>query len=151
MFPRAIIIAVVATVLLAAGSTFAGDKKEGKDELVIKGKVIGDNGKPEPEAEIRVKRADGKGPESVALTDSRGQYIVVGLKVSDYTVTAYDPNGFARSRALIKPSKKGWANVNFDLGLDKAQGDGADRMWQGALHGHLTNPNSHGAPISTTQ
>jgi len=139
--------------LIAAGSTFGSDKKDGKSDtdkpvklpanaLAIKGKVIGDNGKPEPDAEIRVKALDQKGAEeTIALTDSRGHYIVPNLVVGNYSVTAYDPNGFARSRAIIKTDRKGWANVNFDLGLDKAFGDGSNRI---NGHEHFTQPSSHG-------
>lgn len=152
MIFRSHIIAAVAMALIAAGSIFAGDKKDTKSDtdkpvklphnaLAIKGKVIGDNGKPETDAEIRVKPLDRKGEETIALTDSRGRYIVPNLIVGNYSITAYDPNGFARSRAIIKTDRKGWANVNFDLGLDKAFGDGANRI---GGHEHFTQPSSHG-------
>ena len=150
MFLKTEIIVAVAMALVTAGSMFASDNKN-NDVLVIKGTVMGDDGKPQKDAEIRVKRLDGKGAEAVSITNSRGQYLVAGLSIGDYAITAYDPDGFARSRAVIKTAKKGWAKVDFDLALDKSRGEGVDRMWQGALTGHLTNPNSHGAPISTVQ
>ena len=142
MLPRADIIAVIAMALVATGSAFGSDN----NALVIKGKVMGEDGKPQPDSEIHVKRVDTKGPEIIAVTDSHGKYIVTGLVVGDYTVKAYDPNGFARSRALIKTDRKGWAKVDFDLALANA-GDGPDRLWQGGLHGHLTSASSHFAPI----
>jgi hypothetical protein len=63
--PRTKIIGALALALVASGSAFAKDN----NVLVIKGKVIGDNGKPQPDAEIRVKRVDSKAPEVVAVTD----------------------------------------------------------------------------------
>ena len=151
MFSSKTFIAAAAVGLLAAGSTFASEEKEAKSEaetnaskhpkaLVIKGKVIGDDGKPQPDAEIRVKPLDRKAPESVVITDSAGKYIVLGLTFGDYAVTAYDPHGFPRSRAIIKTDRKGWANVNFDLRLDQGAGDGANR-----INGHLHDmgPTSH--------
>jgi len=153
----------MAVTLIAAGSIFAGgNKKDSKGDddtdikidpkkpnvLVIKGKVIGDNGKPQPEAEIRVKRLDQKAPDTSVITDSRGKYIVLGLVIGNYSITAYDPDGFARSRAIIKVDRKGWAKVDFDFGLDSVVGTGVNSV---AGHEHFTNPNSHGAIISTVQ
>lgn len=145
MFLRSTIIAAFAVALVTAGSAFAGSK----DELVIKGKVIGDDGKPQPEAEIRVRRLDVNEKEQFAVTDSKGQYIIIGLHVGNYSVTAYDPNGFARSRAIIKPDRTGWAKVDFDLGKDKSEGDSAAGRPDG--HEHFTQPNSHGGAISARQ
>jgi Carboxypeptidase regulatory-like domain len=158
MFAKATIIVAVAAVLAAAGSMFADDNKpdnpntdnKKSTNIAIKGKVIDDKGKP-ADAEIHVKAVDRKSPEVVVLTDSRGHYIVTDLNIGRYSVTAFDDYGFARSRAIIDVPRKGWAKVDFDLSLDKGQGDGPDRLWQGALHGHLTNPSSHGAPISAIQ
>jgi hypothetical protein len=156
--------AAMALMLIAAGSNFASDnKKDGKQDndtdmkfdtkkpnvLVIKGKVIGDDGKPQAESEIRVRRLDQKRPETSVITDSRGKYIVLNLVVGNYSVTAYDPNGFARSRAIIKVDRKGWAKVDFDLGLDKTMGDNAAGRVDG--HEHFTQPNSHGGVISAVQ
>jgi hypothetical protein len=136
--------------LLAAGTTFATDNNDNKADkdnkikdakaLVIKGKVIGDNGKPLEEAEIHVKPLNSKAADSVVVTDSRGKFIILGLPYGDYTVTAFDDHGFARSRAIIKTDRKGWANVNFDLRLDQGLGDGAN-----TIHGHLheMGPTSH--------
>jgi hypothetical protein len=119
-------IAVFASAVLAASSTFANPH----DAFLIKGKVIGDDGKPADGAELRVKALDRKSGDKVVQTDSRGQYIVVGLVPGKYSITASDPEGFARSRAIIKVDRKGWASVNFDLGLDSGVGDGATRMKQ---------------------
>ena len=151
MFSSKTFIAAAAVGLLAAGTTFATDKDDGKASkdsnvtkdpkaLVIKGKVIGDDGKPLEEAEIHVKPLDRKAPDSVVVTDSRGKFIVLGLPFGDYAVTAFDDHGFARSRAIIKTDRKGWANVNFDLRLDEGLGDGANRV-----NGHLHDmgPTSH--------
>ena len=137
MLPHAGIIAALTVALLATGSTLAADNKL----LLIKGKVIGDNGKPQEGAEVRALRVDAKGPEIVAITNTRGEYVLTVLPVGAYSVTAYF-NGFARSRAIIKTASKGWAKVDFDLGLDQGRGDGVDRM-QRDLRGFLTIPNAN--------
>lgn len=115
--------------------------------LVIKGKVKGDDGKPLDGGEVRVKAigvSGRKASEKVVQTDSRGQYIVVGLLPGEYSVTAYDTFGNARSRALIKTDRKGWARVNFDLALDSIVGDGGNTI---TGHNHLTSASSHFAPM----
>ena len=137
------LIAAAAVTVLAAGSTLAGDN----NVIAIKGKVVDDNGKP-ADAEIRVRALDRKAPDTVVLTDSRGHYIVTNLVVGRYAVTAHDDMGYARSRAIIHVPRKGWANVNFDLGLDKDLGNDASRI---GGHEHFTQPNSHGGIISAVQ
>jgi len=136
MHPGAKFSAALTLALLAASSTFAGDN----NKIAIKGKVIGDDGKPGRDAEIRVKALDRKEPDKIALTNSQGQYIVVGLAVGNYSVTAYDWEGNPRSRAIIKVDRKGWAKVDFDLKLDQDLGNDASRM-----NGmdSASNPNSH--------
>ena len=151
------LIMTFAVALLVAGSTFAADKEKDKDKdkdhgkkeviAVIKGKVVDDNGKP-ADAEIHVRALDRKAADTIVLTDSRGHYIVTGLDPGRYSVTAYDDVGYARSRAIIHIPHKGWANVNFDLGLDKDFGNDASRI---GGHEHFTQPNSHGGIISATQ
>ena len=127
---------VFAVAVLAAGPTLAGDK----EVFVIKGKVVED-GKPQDGAEIRVKSLDRKMSDKIVETDSRGKYIVLGLQPGNYTVTAHEPGtNYARSRAVIKVDRKGWANVNFDLGLDKNLGNDANRI---DGHDHLTAGTSH--------
>jgi carboxypeptidase family protein len=152
-FKPAIIVAF-AVALFAAGPGLAGDKKEkgekkeGKEVFVIKGKVVED-GKPQDGAEVHVRSLDRKEPDKVVETDSKGHYIVLGLLPGSYSVTAYDPDMvYARSRAIIKTNRKGWAKVDFDLGLDRDVGNDASRI---SGHEHFTQPNSHGAPISAAQ
>jgi hypothetical protein len=140
MYPRAKIIVTLAVAAFAAGSTLANDNKV----LVIKGKVIGDDGKPADGAEVHVKAIDRKAPDKIVETDSRGQYIVVGLMPGNYSITAYDTFGFARSRALIKTDRRGWAKVNFDLGLDSIVGDGGNTI---TGHDHMTSASSHLGPL----
>jgi Carboxypeptidase regulatory-like domain len=138
------LIAAAAVALIGAGPAFAS----GNDKvLVIKGKVIED-GKPIDGAEIRVKALDRQVPDKVVESDSHGKFIVLGLLAGNYSVTAYDPDGFARSRALIKTTQKGWASVNFDLGLDRDVGNDASRI---NGHGFFTQPNSHGSAMSAIQ
>jgi hypothetical protein len=144
MHPRAKIIVAFAVAVLAASSTLASDDSV----LVIKGKVIGDDGKPADDAEVRVKTIGRKAPDKIVETDSRGQYIVLGLVPGKYSVTAYDFAGNARSRAMITTDRKGWARVNFDLRLDTIVGDGANRI---TGHNHLTSPCDHMQQIALRQ
>jgi hypothetical protein len=144
MTVRSQIIVALAMALIAAGPAFAGEK----EVFVIKGKVVED-GKPQDGAEVHVKALDRKEAEKVVQTDSKGQYIVLGLVPGSYSITAHDADtNYARSRAIIKTTKKGWAKVDFDLGLDRDVGNDASRI---GGHEHFTNPNSHGAIISTVQ
>ena len=138
---RSGLIAAVGVALVAAGSAWAGDH----DVIAIKGKVVDDDGKP-ADAEIHVRALDRKAPDTVVLTDSRGQYIVVNLVVGRYAVTAHDDMGYARSRAIIHVPRKGWAKVDFDLALDKDLGNDASRI---SGHEHFVSPSSHSPTIST--
>ena len=136
MHPGTKIIVAFAAAALAASSTFASDN----NVLVIKGKVIDDDGKPADGTEVRVKAIGQKVPEKVVETDSRGKYIVLGLVPGNYSVTAYDSTGNARSRAIIKTDRKGWAKVDFNLGLDSMVGDGGNTI---TGHDHVTSASSH--------
>jgi hypothetical protein len=144
MSSKSQIIGAIGIALIAASPAFAGEK----EVFVIKGKVV-EHGKPQDGAEVHVRALDRKAPDRVVQTDSKGQYIVLGLLPGNYSVTAYDPDmGYARSRAIIKTNRKGWAKVDFDLGLDDDFGNDASRI---GGHEHFTQPNSHGAPISAVQ
>ena len=137
-------VVVLAVAIVAAGPALAGEK----EVFVIKGKVVED-GKPHDGAEVRVRCLDRKVPDKVVQTDSHGKYIVLGLLPGNYAVTAHDSyTNYARSRAIIKAGRKGWANVNFDLGLDRDVGNDASRI---GGHEHFTQPNSHGGIISAVQ
>src|SRR3954471_15776872 len=98
MHLRAKILAGFASAALVTSSIFANEP----NGVVIKGKVIGDDGKPADGAELRVKSLDRNASDKVVQTDSRGQYIVLGLVPGKYAITASDSDGFARSRAIIK-------------------------------------------------
>jgi len=136
MHPRAKIIVVFAVALLAASWTLAGDN----NVFVIKGKVIDDDGKPADGAEVHVKAVGRKEKDKVVQTDSKGQYIVLGLVTGSYTITAYDIAGYARSRALIKTERRGWARVNFDLQLDSIVLQGGETI---GGQDHFTSPCDH--------
>jgi hypothetical protein len=117
------IAAACALAVVAAQFAAAGDAKP----FLIRGKVISENGKPQGDAEIRALRLDAKAPEIIATTDAHGVYMLTNLPLGAYSITAF-VDGFARSRAMIKTLKKGWANINFDLRLDA--GDGGNRISQ---------------------
>jgi hypothetical protein len=124
MFPlKETVIAFGIALVNVVPTSFAGDNKA----ILIKGTVIGDNGKPCDGVEIRLLRVDAKGRETRTVTNGRGQYWLYGLPPGAYTVTAYF-QGFARSRANIKTAGVGWAKVDFDLRLDKGAGDSVDQM-----------------------
>jgi hypothetical protein len=129
MHPRPHLVVAFAAAVFASCSAFASDS----NILVIKGKVIDDDGRPADNAQVRVKTLDRKAPDKIVHTDSRGQYMVVGLVLGNYTVTAYDFFGSARSRAWIKTNRKGWASVNFDFKLDSMVGDRETTM-KGQVH-----------------
>src|SRR5437870_4840196 len=112
MYSLAKIVTVSAVAVCMVGSLFASDQV-----LVIKGKVTDDDGKPADSTTVRVKALDRHAPDKLVQTNSHGQFIAVGLVPGRYSVTAYDVFGNARSRALIESSRRGWANVNFDLRL----------------------------------
>ena len=133
-----IVAAVAIALIAAAGTSVAGDHKA----ILIKGIVIGDNGKPCGGAEIRVLRVDRKAREARAVTNERGQYWLYGLSPGAYTVTAYF-DGFARSRANISTTGFGWAKVDFDLRLDQGAGDGVDRMQSDLRSTRLTHLDEH--------
>ena len=141
---RSEIIVAFAVALFATGPATAGEK----EVFIIKGKVIED-GKPQDGAAIHVRALDRKAPEKVVQTDAKGQYLVLGLVPGNYSVTAYDPDmNYARSRAIIKTNRKGWAKVDFDLGLDRDTGNDASRI---SGHNYFLNPNSHGALVPMAQ
>ena len=76
-------IVACAVVLAAAGLALADDNKSNNNKLIlIKGKVIGEDGKPQPDAEIRVTRAGGKDPIATTTTDARGTYMVTLLPMA---------------------------------------------------------------------
>jgi Carboxypeptidase regulatory-like domain len=123
MSPARGILAACALALVAGSLVLASDP----ELLVIKGQVIGENGKPVEGAEIRAMRVDTKArPVVIATTDAHGRYTLKPLPVGAYSITAY-VDGFARSRATIKSLDSGWAKVDFDLRLEE-RGDGVSRM-----------------------
>jgi hypothetical protein len=127
MFLRTGIIMASAIALVAGSSAFAADNKS--KAILIKGTVIGDNGKPCDGAEVKFLRVDTKSQEVSVVTDEKGRYSLYGLPAGDYTVTAYY-HQFPRSRALIKTVGASWAKVDFDLRQDL--GDGGNR-WNGDI------------------
>ncbi len=138
MFTRSTIIAAVfAVALVVGGSAFAGDNKS--SHLAVRGTVIGEDGKPLGDAEIRAMRVDAKKSVAVARTDAHGVYWFKGLPVGAYSITAY-LDDFPMSRANVRTSSRGWVKVDFDLRLNAKGADGADRLQrdlrfgEGSLH-----------------
>jgi len=150
MFNLTRVIAVFgSTLILAGGLTFAKENEplqkvdevrvtatykesnKSKNKITkagaIKGRLIGETGKPQEGAEIHAQRVDAKANDIVARTKSDGHYFFLGLPVGKYSVTAF-VDGVAMSRASVTTRSEGWAMVNFDLRLNAQGADGVDRM-----------------------
>jgi len=121
MIPPTQLIAAVALTLVTVGSLLGGDSKQAKPS--VGGTVIGENGKPSVDAEIRALRVDVKAPLIVARTDSTGRYAMANLPVGSYSLTAC-VDGFPLSRANIRTQGRGWTKVDFDLRLATVEGMG---------------------------
>ena len=122
------IVAVLALTLVTAGSALAGEHKSTNGW--VKGTLLGENGKPLKGAIIRAEpkgKTDLKGKAFVTATDARGQYLLTAMPIGIYSVTAY-VDGVAMSRANIRTTNQGWAQVNFDLRLNADGSDGVDQM-----------------------
>ena len=111
------------TLCIAFGSAVADDKKPAtpKPKTSLGGMVIGENGKPQPGAEITVLRVDAKAPQVVAVTDSKGRYAFANLPIGSYSVTA-SVDGLPLSRANIQTRSNGWIKLDFDLQQQLLQG-----------------------------
>jgi hypothetical protein len=122
--PLAIIAAIFTVAVVIPGSALSADNKS--NQASIAGTVIGPNGKPLGDAEIRAMRVDD--PKKVVVittTNSRGMYMFKGLPAGAYSITAY-MDTLAMSRANVKTQGVAYAKVDFDLRLDS--GDPMDRM-----------------------
>src|SRR4051812_21963597 len=99
MFWRARFIACLAAACVVLGQTvsLAGDDKSKS----VAGTVIGGEGKPMDNVEIRALRVDVKAPPRVAMTTSDGVYILRNLPPGAYSITA-SVDGLPLSRAQIK-------------------------------------------------
>ena len=117
-FPAIIILGIGA---LAAVQVWSADHKS------IQGTVIGADGKGYAGAEIHVERVDAKAKPVLATTNDKGVYVLSGLPVGTYQITAY-VDSTARSRVKVKTSSAGWTKVDFDLRLNEQRGDGVDHM-----------------------
>ena len=122
--PAKFLVVTLATAI-ATTSTWAGDNKSSQGAIM--GVVTGENGKPFGGAEIRAQLVDTKKLTGITLTNSKGHYVLKGLPIGAYSITAY-VDGTPVSRANIRTSNHGWANVNFDLRLNAHGADGVDRL-----------------------
>lgn len=114
-------IAALAVMLLAGGSTLAADRP------AIQGTLTGEGGKPFGAAEIHAQRTDAKAKAVIARTKPDGRYYFIGLPPGAYSITAY-VDGIPMSRANVRTPSHGWVKVNFDLRLNATGADGTDRM-----------------------
>ena len=75
----------VLVAALCAASTPAQTSK--KDAVTIKGIVLGADGKPVPAAAVSCQSSAGMKPRAVH-TDSKGHYLITGLKQDSYDIRA---------------------------------------------------------------
>ena len=146
MIPRLTIVAVfVVGLAIVTGSTLAGDKKPvkqaAKPRTSIGGKVIGENGKPQADAEIRAVRTDVKAPVITAWTDSKGRYAFANLPVGQYSVTAC-VDTLPLSRANVQTRSNGWVKLDFDLQQQLLQGMSTN-LGADTLRNFIPNQNPH--------
>ncbi|MFL6513838.1 MAG: carboxypeptidase-like regulatory domain-containing protein [Chthoniobacterales bacterium] len=85
------------------------------DNKSIQGTLLGLDGNPMADQEIKADRLDAKGtPRAITKTDAQGHYQFKALPVGAYSITAYVKNA-AKLRAMVKTRDDGWAKVDFDL------------------------------------
>ena len=81
----------------------------------IEGSVRDTNGKLAKGAEIRVERTDGGANLVTANTDNRGKYVLNGVNVGIYTVTAIAPSGAKSVIKNIRPKSGLSVRLEFDM------------------------------------
>ena len=140
MLLRARVITLLVATFVVAGSALAGDKHP--THASVAGTVIGPEGKPLGDVEIRAMKLDDKNaPVITATTNSKGLYMFKRLPVGTYSLTAY-LDTFAYSRATIKTNGVAWAKVDFDLRLDAGDRAG-DRIETYIRALQVVNGNPH--------
>jgi Carboxypeptidase regulatory-like domain len=108
MFPRSGMVAALVVALIVASASARADTKS------IQGTVLGTDGKPLAEADVRAERLDTKAEPALTKTDAQGHYTFKALPVGAYAVTAI-VKSVPKSRALVRTRSDGWAKVDFDL------------------------------------
>jgi hypothetical protein len=87
----------------------------------IHGDIKGPDGKPLPDAEVRIERKDAKGSAAAVTADQNGRYVFKNLALGTYKVTA-SKNGMAATAAdNIRTRAEGAARVDFDLKKQTAE------------------------------
>jgi hypothetical protein len=81
----------------------------------IQGEIKGPDGKPVPDAELRLERKDAKAAPVTIKADQKGHYAFINLAMGSYKVVA-SKNGLAATAAdNIRPRAEGSVRVDFDL------------------------------------
>src|SRR5690348_6882866 len=98
------IIVAICTLQFTVASSWA----EGNS---IRGVVVDAKGKPVAGAQIRADNTSARRPAATTTTDAKGQYVLTGLPVGTYKLTASLYNT-PKSVATVKATS-GSATVNF--------------------------------------
>jgi len=77
----------LAAILVACGSRVAAQTSTKSPQTVIKGVVLGADGKPVPAAAVTCQSSAGIRPR-VVHTDAKGHYLISGLKQDSYDLRA---------------------------------------------------------------
>src|SRR5580698_5991684 len=91
---------------------------------VIEGDVKGDDGKPLPNAAIKIDRKDIKGSYKTK-TDKKGHYFYGGLPIGNYKVTIEVDGRERDSTDNVRTTLSTNSTVSFDLAAAAAKGGGA--------------------------
>lgn len=143
MFTRTQHIVLLAGVLLALAAPVSAQTG------IVKGRVVGPDGKPIPGVVVVIESLEGRGQRQLK-TDRRGEFIQIGLNAGPYKVTVTaDKIGSASSEVRVRSGQT--AEVNF--ALDPAAGGGASaaaealkKLFQEGVE--LVKAGSHDAAIA---
>src|SRR4051794_2973123 len=119
MFTRSMVIGLLCLGLGSIASARA-------DGLAIKGQVKGADGKSLAGAQVRVQRADGKGPVLTTATDSKGEYAIRNLDLAPYAITTVI-NKKPVQVASIRTRQNAWVRADFDLSASAMAGKAAPK------------------------
>ena len=104
---------VVSSFLVAAAFAFAFAPSTPAQASGIEGKVLGADGRPVQNAEVRIQRQDKTGAPVTIQTDAKGRYVSSKLPAGTYRVSVVQ-NGAVKSNVTMKTVGEP-ARIDFDL------------------------------------
>jgi hypothetical protein len=102
---RLLLASLVAAAFVAAAALNAQTTPPKKKGATITGTVIGPDDKPVPKASVMCQSSGGSSPHAT-YTDSKGHFMITGLKVDSYDVRASSSQVFSEWEKNI-PLRKG--------------------------------------------